>query len=285
MIVDAHQHFWRLDRGDYSWLTPHLGILYRDYGPDDLRPILAGNDVAWTVLVQAAASEDETRYLIDLSRRNSFIAGVVGWVDFESSDSLVRIRALVDESEGRIKGLRPMVQDISDPAWLARPTLDKAFDSVIDHSLTFDALVKPRHLRVLGERLKRHPQLRAVLDHAGKPRISNGEFQPWADDIAELASNTRLYCKLSGLLTEAGERRTPEALAPYVAHLFDCFGPHRVMWGSDWPVLGLSATYDEWHAMACEIVGLHAPEAMQAVFADNAISFYGLNTGRSGEWP
>ncbi|MGQ0834192.1 MAG: amidohydrolase family protein [Gammaproteobacteria bacterium] len=277
MIVDSHQHFWRLDRGDYAWLTPQLGPLYRDYGPDDLAPLLAECEVNATVLVQAAASERETLYLFELARSNGFVAGVVGWVDFEAPDAARRIASLVSEGRGLLKGLRPMVQNIDDPNWLLRPALDRAFEATIEHGLAFDALVQPRHLEVLQQRLARHRELRAVLDHAGKPSIGERALEPWASDIARLASGTNVYCKLSGLVTECGERCDANVLDPYVAHVFSCFGSERVLWGSDWPVLSSRIGYARWYEMARDCVARHAAGSEPHVFGANAMRFYGLS--------
>jgi len=274
--VDAHQHYWRLERGDYAWLTPLQGSLYRDFEPEHLLGQLADCEVSRTVLVQAAAIEAETRFLIDLARRHSTIAAVVGWVDFEARDVRDRIRALVQEGGGKLKGLRPMVQDISDPQWLRRSSLDVAFDAMLENDLTFDALVTPVHLNVLHRRLQKHPSLKAVLDHAGKPDIVGGAFEAWAVQIEQLARTTSAYCKLSGLLTQAVPGATAADLDAFVAHIFACFGGSRVMWGSDWPVVTLRASYREWLDIAVELVCRHAPGYEEAVFSTNAARFYGL---------
>ena len=178
MIIDAHQHFWDLSRTDYEWLRPESGVLYRNYLPEDLAGTLRDNGVTATVLVQAAASEAETLYLLQLAQAHPFIAGVVGWVDFESPDAPRRIAALVAACGTRLKGLRPMIQDMADPAWVTRPTLDATFDALVAHDLVFDALVRPIHLNALRSRLLRHPALRAaVLNlHAGKPDIAGAKF-------------------------------------------------------------------------------------------------------------
>jgi L-fuconolactonase len=279
-FIDAHQHYWRLERGDYDWLTPKLAALYRDFEPADLAEQLEPCRVASTVLVQAAATEAETRYLIALAKQHASIAGIVGWVDFEAVDGASRIARLVEEGAGVLKGFRPMIQDIADPRWLGRPALDAAFEALVAADLCFDALVMPRHLELLRQRLQRHPTLRAVLDHAGKPDIAGGvgtaAFEAWALQLGLLARETSICCKLSGLLTEAAPGVDADALDPYVAHIFACFGPGRVLWGSDWPVLTLRASYAEWLHMAQVLVRRHAPGAGQAVFADNARRFYRL---------
>jgi L-fuconolactonase len=279
-LIDAHQHYWRLARGDYGWLTPRLGPLYRDFEPEDLADQLTHGDVASTVLVQAAATEAETRYLIGLAKKHPSIAGIVGWVDFEASDVASRIARLVGEAAGVLKGFRPMIQDINDSRWLARESLDPAFDALVVADLTFDALVTPRHLELLRHRLNKHPKLRAVLDHAGKPDIAGGvqgrPFETWALQLEHLARETSICCKISGLLTEAAPGADGGVLDPFVAHIFACFGPERVFWGSDWPVLTLCASYAEWLEMAMTLVCRHEPGAEQAVFENNARQFYRL---------
>jgi L-fucono-1,5-lactonase len=280
VIVDAHQHFWRLDRGDYGWLQPNLGVLYRDYLPRDLAPLLKASNVDATVLVQAAATESETRYLLELGAECPFVSGVVGWVDFERVDAPQRIAAMVAAGNGLLKGLRPMMQDIVDPDWVVRPQLDPAFNAMVEHGLSFDALVKPHHLSALRKRLHQHPDLRIVIDHAGKPNIAGNAFSPWAEVMASLAQETAARCKLSGLLTEAGGDAGVEKLDSYAAHVFACFGPKRVMWGSDWPVLNSVCDYDRWLALARDLVARHAPGNEAAVFGGNAIAFYSLESSK-----
>ncbi|MGO9931603.1 MAG: amidohydrolase family protein [Steroidobacteraceae bacterium] len=275
--VDAHQHYWSLQRGDYGWLSPRDGGLYRDFMPADLSDSLADCGICATVLVQAAATEEETRFLFVLARKYPSIAGVVGWVDFEAADVRARIDRLIRDGSGKLKGIRPMVQDISDTQWLARGSLDAAFDSIIANDLAFDALVKPEHLGVLEQRLRRHPRLRAVLDHAGKPDIAGAQFEAWSAQIERLARSTSAYCKLSGLLTQAGRNADIARLEAFVGHVFACFGADRVMWGSDWPVVTLCASYRRWLEISLALVSRHAPGHQEAVFASNALRFYRLN--------
>jgi len=277
MIIDAHQHFWQLSRGDYGWLRPEAGPLYRDYLPADLAPILKEHDVGATVLVQAAPTEAETHFLLGLAREHAFIAGVVGWVDFEAADATVRIAALATAGAGKLKGLRPMIQDIPDPRWIARPSLDAAFEALVAHELVFDALVRPVHLEALRERLLRHPRLRAVLDHAGKPDIARGALKPWAAALERLAGDTAICCKLSGVLSEAGARRSTADLTPWVAQLFASFGAERVLWGSDWPVLNAAGSYGEWLGLAEQLIERCAPGGAAQVLSGNAHRLYRLH--------
>jgi L-fuconolactonase len=276
MIIDAHQHFWDLSRADYGWLTPDAGVLYRNYLPHDLVETLRASGVGATVLVQAAATEAETHYLLQLAEAHPFVAGVVGWVDFESSDAPRRIASLAAAGGRKLKGLRPMIQDIAVCNWITNAALDAAFESMIAHDLVFDALVRPKHLSALRERLMRHPKLCAVLDHAGKPDIAGGDTDAWASDIQRLAGDTSSFGKLSGVLSEAGNRNSAADLAPYVAHIFSCFGPERVIWGSDWPVLNRVSSYSQWLELSRNLVDRFAPGHAADVLAHSARRLYRL---------
>ncbi len=275
--VDAHQHFWRLDRGDYGWLTPALGPIHRDFGPGDLAPALARHGIGRTILVQAAPTAAETRWLLDLARDTPFVAGVVGWTDFAASDAPDAIAALAREP--KLVGLRPMVQDIADDDWLARASLAPAFEAMIANDLAFDALVLPRHLTRLATVLDRHPALRVVVDHGAKPHIREREIDAWRADMATIAAHPGTCCKLSGLLTEAAPGDGFDELAPWTDALVELFGPHRLLWGSDWPVVDLAGGFDRWRAITIEaLAGLSAAER-DAVLGGNAARVY-LSRGR-----
>jgi L-fuconolactonase len=273
MRIDAHQHFWRRDRGDYTWLTPALTPIYRDYLPADLAPQIAAAGVARTILVQAAATVAETRFLLQLARENPFVAGVVGWVDFESDAAPAIIDELAQDSA--LVGLRPMIQDINDNEWMLRENLEPAFEAMIDHGLVFDALVKPPHLAALLELAGRYPELVMVLDHGAKPPIAGGDVSAWKRDVAALARDTPMLCKLSGLVTEAGSA-DPARLEDCVNHLLDCFGPARLLWGSDWPVCELVCSYGEWLSVTDHLLArLGAAERAQ-ILSETARNTYGI---------
>ncbi len=276
--IDAHQHFWRTDRGDYGWLTPDLGPLYRDYAPDDLEPLLAECGVTRTVLVQAAPTTDETRFLLDLAANCSFIAGVVGWVDM---DDVAMAETALAEFSGHPKfvGVRPMIQDIADPAWIKRPELRPLVEHLVATGLRFDALVKPVHLPYLLEFLERHPDLRCVIDHGAKPDIASSAWSPWAEDILAIARRTEARCKLSGLLTEAAPDQSLADIAPYVDHLLAAFGSRRLIWGSDWPVLNLAGSYRRWRTDSESLLSGLSADEQALIFGGNAIDFYGLEHG------
>jgi len=206
MRIDGHQHFWTTQRDDYGWLTPDLEILYRDFDPDDLQPLLDQAGVDLTVLVQAAATTDETRYLLGIAEYHSMVAGVVGWVDMDSPDDAIEA---LDEfvPHPKFVGIRPMIQDIEDPAWIDRPELDIVLDALVEKNVRFDALVRSVHLPFLLNCLTRHPKLRVVIDHGAKPDIAAGEWQPWADGIAAIANQTSAYCFIATSTTERGNRK------------------------------------------------------------------------------
>jgi L-fuconolactonase len=271
-MIDAHQHFWRIDRGDYGWLTPALGALYRDFGPADLAPILVRRAIDATILVQAAPTVRETMWLLDLAAKTPFVAGVVGWVAFDAPDVADRVAALA--TEPRLVGLRPMVQDEPDDDWLLRPALAPAFEAMIAHGLVFDALVLPHHLPRLVRVVERHPGLHVVVDHGAKPRIRDGEIASWAAAMAAIAVHPEVSCKLSGLVTEALPDADLETLRPYVATLLELFGSRRLIWGSDWPVVGLAGGYDRWHDLAREALTGLDTAAQADVFGGNAERVY-----------
>jgi L-fuconolactonase len=274
VIIDAHQHFWTTARTDYGWLTPDLTGLYRDFQPGDLAPLLAGHGIGGTVIVQAAPSEAETRYLLDIARAWPPARAVVGWVDMTAPDATQSLERLADNR--LLRGVRPMIQDEPDRDWMLQPAVGEALDGVVRCGLTFDALVRPRHLPVLKTLVDRHPDLPVVIDHGGKPDIASGAYGTWADDIKALSERPQVMCKLSGLLSEAGPRGADADLRPYVDHLLDCFGPSRLMWGSDWPVLTQAGDYGGWYDQARRLIeGLSADEQAR-VFGLTAAGFYGI---------
>ncbi len=271
--VDSHQHFWRLDRADYGWLTPGLEALYRDFLPPDLEPALQRCSIEATILVQAAPTLAETAFLLELADTHAFIAGVVGWVDFESPDAARTIASLARHP--RLVGLRPMVQDIPDHEWLLRDSIEPAIAAMRDHDLVFDALVRPAHLPALRRFVARYPELKVVVDHAAKPRIGCGEFDDWSRDVGAIAAESAARCKLSGLVTEA-TTATPAPLRRYVDRLLEVFGPRRLMWGSDWPVCELVCSYDDWWQTTQALLAGLPTHELQYLMGETARETYGI---------
>jgi L-fuconolactonase len=278
-VLDTHVHHWALKRGDYDWLTPALAPIYRDFSADDFITHMAMADIDGIILVQAAPSEAETLYLLGLTGQHPHIRGVVGWTDFSRSDAAWRIGAYANRKP--LVGLRPMIQDIADDDWMLRDELSPAFEAVLRHNLTFDALVLPRHLKNLLTLVERYPDLKVVIDHGAKPSIAHGQLSPWRDDMTSFAEKPNVYCKLSGLVTEAGANWREEDLVVYVDTLYDIFGPERLMWGSDWPVLNLASDYMSWWRIAHRLIERRDAGAIPAIFGGNGLRFYGVR--RRGE--
>ncbi len=285
MRIDAHHHVWTLSRGDYGWLTPALAPIYRDFGLADLAPHLAAAAIEGTILVQAAPTEAETMFLLDVAERAEDVAdgsevvrGVVGWTDFDAADAALRIDALA--AHQLLVGLRPMVQDIADDDWLLRPALAPILAAMARHRLVFDALVLPRHLPRLLQVVDRHPDLQFVLDHFGKPHLASGDIAAWKDDIVRLAGRPNIACKLSGLVTEAAQDWQVADLRGAVEHVLAQFGPGRVLWGSDWPVVDLAGGYAKWFATAEALLDDLPADDKAAIFGGNAARIYLSSRGR-----
>ena len=281
MRIDAHHHLWTLARGDYGWLTPALAPIHRDFSLSDLAPHLAAADIQGTILVQAAPTEAETMFLLDIAAKAQVVRGVVGWTDFGAADGEARIDALA--AHKLLVGLRPMVQDIPDDDWLLRPALAPLLAAMARSSLVFDALVLPRHLPRLLRLIDGHPDVQFVLDHCAKPRLATGEMADWHGDVALLAERPNIVCKLSGLATEAAVGWQITDLRKAVDHVVACFGTHRLLWGSDWPVVNLAGGYEKWFAAAeALLAGLSADEKA-AIFGGNAARIYLSSRGRNVE--
>jgi len=278
MLIDAHQHFWNLADRNGHWPPADLAAIYRDFGPADLHPELERCEVGATVLVQSLPTIADTHYLLEIAQRSPFVRGVVGWVDLLAADAPAQIAALARHP--KLKGLRPMLQDIPDTDWISNPALDPALHAMQTQGLVFDALVLPRHLPALQAMAQRHPSLSIVIDHAAKPEIALARLEPWRAHMQALASLPQVHCKLSGLLTEAGDHPTAQALGPYVDHVLKVFGVRRLIWGSDWPVLELAAGYPGWLAMARALCRAHPgmdDAGMAAIFGGNARRLYHLD--------
>lgn len=274
MIVDAHHHLWHPTRGDYGWMRRDDAVLHRPYRLAQAKALFAAHGVGRSVLVQAAPTVAETEYLLGIADSSDVIAGVVGWIDFENPADRRQLERLA--AHPKFCGVRPMVQDIADDDWLARPDIRWAFEAVRDLGKTFDALGFPRHVPRFLDVFQRFPDMRVVIDHCMKPVIREGRFDDWADGMERIARETSAFVKLSGLVTEAGTDCSAAALKPYVDHVLAVFGPGRVMWGSDWPVCRLRMEYGDWLAIAQALTD-RLPEAeRQAIFAGNARSFYRL---------
>jgi L-fuconolactonase len=271
--IDSHVHCWQLSRGDYTWLTPALTPLYRDFLPHDIESIISHCPIKEVILVQAAPTLAETNFLLTLAEQNTFILGVVGWVDLQSEEAPLNINILAKHP--KCLGIRPMIQDIPALDWILREELAPGLHCLQEKKLTFDALIKTPHFPYFIAFLERYPHLKIVIDHGAKPNIKENQFQPWADYIKKIAKFSNVYCKLSGLFTECGSDQSWQAVLPYVDHLFSVFGERRMMWGSDFPVLNLASQYSDWYQFCVSYVESNCSAALPWVFGKTAEMFYG----------
>lgn len=276
MRIDSHQHYWKVERGDYDWMSPQNKVLYRNYLPPDLRPELQRHGIEKTVLVQAAQTVAETQFLLDLVESEPSIAGVVGWLDMEGTDFREQFERR--RKNRKFVSIRPMLQDLPDDEWILRPKVIESLRILSEADFSFDFLTHPRHLPFAIRVLELVPELRAVVDHISKPSIRTHTLEPWKRLIAEVARHENVYCKLSGLVTEADHAHwTADDLRPYVEHVWNCFGSDRVMFGSDWPVCLQAGSYDQVLGVLKEILGPHMdPGTEDKVFGANAMRFYKL---------
>lgn len=278
-MIDAHQHFWQIGKHDCTWPTPDLADIYCDFEPADLEPLARAAGVTGTVLVQSQESDRDTDFLLQLANESSLIQAVVGWVDLTDVSAVSRIKQLA--LHPKMRGLRPMLQSLLQDDWILNQNIEPAIFAMQQNNLCFDALVHVRHLSYVQIFAERYPDLPIVIDHAAKPNIAAGEFGEWASTIADLAKLPQIYCKLSGLLTEASEGQELEEMRPYIQQLYHLFGADRLMWGSDWPVLNLApnkayADYSCWLEMTKDLLHpISAPE-LDAIFGGTAKTFYRL---------
>ena len=272
-IVDAHHHVWSLARGDYAWLTREVTPIHRDFSLDDYAR--AAPQVTTSVLVQAAPTAAETDYLLGIARASAGrVGGVVGWVDLDGEDAPRALEARARDP--LFKSVRPMLQNLDDPEWILRPRVMQALAAMPSLGLRFDALVRPVHLLGLSRMVEAHSELFVVIDHAAKPDIAAGEWEPWASAMRDLALHPHVYCKLSGLITEAGPDWDVDVLSPYVDHVLAHFGAGRVMWGSDWPVVALNGGYDRWWQATQTLLAPLEDADRAAILSGNARRFYRL---------
>ena len=276
MRIDAHQHFWRYNADEYGWIDDSMAGLQRDFLPEDLKREMevAGFDGA--VAVQARQTLEETRWLLKLAASSTHVLGVVGWVDLRSPS----VRSQLAEFAGSPKflGVRHIVQSESDDRFLLQPEFLRGIAALEEFDLTYDILIYPRHLPVAAEFVKRFPRQRFVLDHVAKPLIKSGSLRPWQSGIRELAQNTNVFCKLSGLITEADWKNWKSSdFEPYLDVALESFGRDRLMIGSDWPVCTVAGSYSETMGIVVEYLGKYREEVRVAILGENAATFWKLN--------
>jgi len=273
MQIDAHQHFWKYDPTQYEWIDDSMAALRRDFGPEDLALALKENDFDGSIAVQTRQSIQETRWLLDLADRSRQILAVVGWVDLRAPNVKSQLRELTGNP--KLLGIRHIVQSEPDDQFLLRRDFLDGIAILEEFGLAYDILIYTKHLPVAIEFVKKFPRQRFVLDHLAKPPIRRGPMGSWAEGIRRLGDCPNVCCKLSGLVTEADWGRwTAEQIRPYLDVVLDCFGPDRLMIGSDWPVCLVAASYSRVIGLVRNYISELVPQSLPAVLGDNAARFY-----------
>ena len=275
MKIDAHQHFWRYNKSEYCWMGPGMETLKRDHLPSDLLPLLQSAGFDGTIVVQARQVLEETRWLLELADQYSFIKGVVGWVDLRSPQLYRELEAFAAHS--KLRGVRHVVHDEPDDQFMLREDFVHGMSILSEFRLTYDLLLFPKHLPVACELVKQFPDQHFVLDHIAKPLIKDGRLEPWATDLRKLAAFPNVFCKVSGMVTEANwQAWKPTDFAPYLDVVLDVFGAERAMIGSDWPVCTVAATYEQVISIVTDYVRQFAPDEQRQILGENARRFYGI---------
>ena len=274
--IDAHQHFWRYDPVEYDWIDASMAPLRRDFLPADLEPELRASGFDACVAVQARQSLEETRWLLELADRHTFIAGVVGWADLQAPDLQAQLEPFAGRR--RLVGLRHVVQAEPDDRFLLRPAFLRGITALHDFGLAYDILIYPRHLPAAIEFAQRLEGHRLVLDHLAKPEIRGGEIAQWNRQLRDLAACANVMAKLSGLVTEADWHNwTAEGIRPYLDVAFECFGWDRLMIGSDWPVCTVAADYGRTMRLVTDYMRGRPALEQDAVLGGNAARFWRLD--------
>lgn len=275
MIIDSHQHFWHYDPIRDSWITEDMVNIRRDFLPADLEPILVANGVDGCVAVQAAQSEEETMFLVNMARSYDIVKGVVGWVDLQAESLPQR---LTDLSQHKvIKGYRHVAQGEPDD-FLMRPAVVQGIRQLASFGLTYDILIYPSQLKAALHLVRAVPEVSFVIDHLAKPYIKKGDISRWSNFMTEIAKHPNVSCKLSGMVTEADwQDWSKKDFFPYLDVVFRIFGPDRLLFGSDWPVCLVAANYTQVKTLIEEYVDPWGEEVRAKVFGANAVAFYGLD--------
>jgi L-fuconolactonase len=282
MIIDAHQHVWDPTRAQYDWLGPELAPIDTTKSFDELKPSLARAGVDATVLVQSADNDEDTSLMLDVAATNAEIVAIVAFAPLDQPEA-VAARVETFRGNSLIVGVRNLIHNLPDPAWLLRPEVDAGLGILEEAGLTFDLVaVLPEHLALVPTLVERHPRLRIVIDHLAKPPIGKADREPWWSLLRDAAQSPTVYAKVSGLYSAVGDSGswTPDAVRPYLHHGLDCFGANRLMYGGDWPISVLSGGYDRvWDGLAVLFAEL-SDEDRARILGGTAVDFYGIDPVR-----
>ncbi|APZ45539.1 amidohydrolase [Polaribacter reichenbachii] len=275
MIIDSHQHFWQYEPVKHSWIDDEMAVIRRDFLPEDLQKVYQENGVDGCVAVQADQTLGETDFLIDLASKNNFIKGIVGWVDLRGND----IEQVLEKYSNykAVKGFRHVVQGEADHNFLLRPNFLNGISALEKHNFTYDILVFPHQLGATLEFVKRFPNIKFVIDHIAKPYIKDGFFDGWANQMKAIAKLENVFCKVSGMITEANYKTWTEVeLNPYLDLVFNAFGTDRIMYGSDWPVCLVAGNYGQVKNIVTNFIADFSDDEKAKIMGENAIKFYNL---------
>lgn len=280
MRIDSHQHFWRYNSEEYGWIDENMSSLRRDFLPEDLGPELMHAGFDGCIAVQVRQTLEETRWLLELADSFPFVLGVIGWVDLRTEN--IRQQLARFANNPKFLGVRHIVQSEADDRFLLQPEFLRGIGMLTEFNLSYDILIYPRHLPVAAEFVGRFPSQRFVLDHMAKPLIKSRGVEPWSQDIRDLAKFPNVFCKLSGLVTEADwQSWKPNDIAPYLEVAMDCFGPDRLMIGSDWPVCTVAGSYSRVLNLVMEFLGKYSESVREAVLGGTAMKFWDLKSVES----
>jgi L-fuconolactonase len=275
MIIDSHQHFWNYEPVKHSWIDDEMAVIRRDFTPEDLQKVYQENGVDGCVAVQADQTLAETDFLIDLASKNDFIKGIVGWVDLRNEAVETDLERY--NHQPKVKGFRHVVQGESDHNFLLRPNFLRGISALEKYNYVYDILIFPHQLGATLEFVKRFPNIKFVIDHIAKPYIKDGFYEGWAILMQEIAKHKNVYCKLSGMITEADYNNwTPEQIEPYMLLALNAFGTDRIMYGSDWPVCLVAGNYQKVKSIVTDFIAGLSETEQKSVMGENAIQFYNL---------
>jgi L-fuconolactonase len=276
MMIDAHHHLWKYSTADYGWISPEMRVIKRDFLPENLEELMHYFGIEGTVAVQARQTLEETTWLLGQAAEHPLIRGVVGWVPLTDGAG---VQKHLDKFAGnkRLRAVRHVIQDEADPRYILRKDFNEGVRELRAYGLRYDILIFERHLPAAIEFVDRHPNQTFILDHVAKPRIKDKILAPWDRNMRELAKRQNVYCKLSGMVTEADPQRwTPEGLQPYIDVVLSAFGPRRVMYGSDWPVMLLAGDYARWFGTVQNAIGRLSKAEQERIMGGTAAEAYGI---------
>jgi L-fuconolactonase len=273
--IDSHHHLWKFDVKEYGWIDEHMTVLRRDFLPADLHKEMTAAGISGAVAVQARQTVEETRWLLELAEQNDFMKGVVGWVPLVDPQVGAVIERFV--AHPKLRGIRHVLQDEPDENHILREDFNRGIREMTRHNLTYDILIFERHLPQTIQFVDRYPNQKFVVDHLAKPRVKYKAISPWREHMQELAKRPNVYCKISGLATEADHKNWTEAqLEPYIDTVLAAFGAKRVMFGSDWPVCLLALSYGRWVGIVEKVAARLSEAEQQRLWAGTAVEAYGL---------